>query len=184
MLAGGMNTNAIKEVISRINAGTIYIDAGKAATFVGSLLKAANGSIKADVLHLLNSSAEIVTQQGRIRELVGWVGKSPNENNLPQNVKEELAIITYNLSKKLESHPELIETRLARALLMPPPPLIGLSGQPMSYSDVGAALLQNSPSSYSTNIVEDAYLNKQITPLLIILDKLGLLEKAINIIYH
>lgn len=65
------------------------------------------------------------------------------------------------------------------ALPIPPPPLIGLSGQPMSYSDVGAALLQNSPSSYSTNIVEDAYLNKQITPLLIILDKLGLLEKAI-----
>ncbi|MDE8612023.1 hypothetical protein PQ676_07440 [Rickettsia felis] len=89
-----MNTNAIKEVISRINAGTIDIDVGKAATFVGSLLKAANGSIKADVLHLLNSSAEIVTQQGRIKELVGWVGKSPNENNLPQNVKEELAIIT------------------------------------------------------------------------------------------
>lgn len=109
MLAGGMNTNAIKEVISRINAGTIYIDAGKAATFVGSLLKAANGSIKADVLHLLNSPAEIATQQGRIRELVGWVGKSPNENNLPQNVKEELAIITRskdgNKSNKLPVAP-------------------------------------------------------------------------------
>ncbi len=49
------------------------------------------------------------------------------------------------------------------ALPIPPPPLIGLSGQPMSYSDVGAALLQNSPSSYSTNIVEDAYLNKKVS---------------------
>lgn len=67
---------------------------------------------------------------------------------------------------------------------MPPPPLIGLSGQPMSYSDVGAALLQNSLSSYSTNIVEDAYLNKQITTLLIILDKLSLLEKAIILCFQ
>lgn len=70
------------------------------------------------------------------------------------------------------------------ALPIPPPPLIGLSGQPMSYSEVGAALLQNSPSSHSTNIVEDAYLNKQITPLLIILDKLGLLKKAIILCFQ
>lgn len=67
MSAGGMNNNAIKEVVSRINAGTIDIDAGKAATLIGCLLKAANGSVKADILHLLNSPAEIANQQGRIR---------------------------------------------------------------------------------------------------------------------
>lgn len=77
MNSGGFNDRAIKEVASKINAGVIDIDAGKAATFVGALFKASSGSIRADVTHLLASPEEIAAQQGRVKELVGFVGNAP-----------------------------------------------------------------------------------------------------------
>lgn len=66
---GGIKENNIKETISNINAGTINIDAGKAAIFVGSLLKAASGRVNADILYLLRSPEEIKRQQGRVKVL-------------------------------------------------------------------------------------------------------------------
>ena len=67
--AGGYNKGAIKTVISRINSGLIDIKAEKSATFIGSVLKAATGSIDADVIYTLGSPADILKQQNRINEL-------------------------------------------------------------------------------------------------------------------
>ena len=94
MAAGGMNKKAIKQVVTRINAGLIDIDAKQAVIFVNSLLKAATeidiraeklgmfvdtslkgttGSIQADILEVLASPTEIARQQDRIRELGSFI---------------------------------------------------------------------------------------------------------------
>jgi hypothetical protein len=78
--AGGFNQQAIREVVSKINAGLIDIDAGKAATFIGSLLTAAVGSVRAEDLLLLASPEEIQKQQERINILKQW-GTRGNEAN-------------------------------------------------------------------------------------------------------
>lgn len=75
MAAGGMNKSAIKEVVSRINAGLIDIDARHAGIFVNTLLKAATGNIKADFLEVLASPEEISNQQARVRELKTFIDK-------------------------------------------------------------------------------------------------------------
>jgi|GEM_PF-5781321 len=77
--AGGLNVNAIKEVASKINAGLIDIDAGKAVHFVGTLLKAAVGNIRADVINLLASPEDIKNNQGRVKILRDWGIDKPFE---------------------------------------------------------------------------------------------------------
>lgn len=69
LAAGGYNKTAIETVISRINSGLIDIKAEKSATFIGSALKAATGSIDADVIYTLGSPTDIQKQQHRINEL-------------------------------------------------------------------------------------------------------------------
>ncbi|WP_375331624.1 hemagglutinin repeat-containing protein [Candidatus Tisiphia endosymbiont of Temnostethus pusillus] len=77
MVSGGLNTRTITEVVSKINAGIIDIDAGKAATFVGALFKASEGNVKAEILHLLASTQDIANQQARVKELSVWIGNLP-----------------------------------------------------------------------------------------------------------
>jgi hypothetical protein len=78
--SGGFNKKSIIKVISKINAGLIQINAKNSATFVGSLLKAASGSVDSEVIFLLDSPESISTQQKRVKTLTGFI-----DSDLPKN---------------------------------------------------------------------------------------------------
>ena len=75
LLAGGFSERGVKVLASKIEAGLVDIEAGKFATFMETIIKATQGSIKADYVTFFKKEdtiKHIKVQQERMRELSGW----------------------------------------------------------------------------------------------------------------
>ena len=115
--SGGLNKKSIIEVVSKINAGLIQIDASKSAIFVASMLKAASGIVDSKVVFLLNSPESITHQQQRIKTLTGFINSELPENttvadyfNFSKSTHIASAISNLNVYSEYSS-PELYFTQ-------------------------------------------------------------------------
>ncbi|MDF2966033.1 MAG: fhaB1 [Rickettsiaceae bacterium] len=87
------------KLASRINAGLLDIDAGKAALFLGAFIKATNADIKAEEINIL-SIDEIANQQLRVSNLFGF--KTPF---LDSKTQQDLFLKSkFNITEKLTVH--------------------------------------------------------------------------------
>ena len=78
MFSGGFNAESIKTVITKIEAGFIDIDGGSIIHLVGALLRATQGSLKADYIIDEPVKTEITAKNRSLQELSIWLGDNQN----------------------------------------------------------------------------------------------------------